>query len=73
MNEPNYQQQLQKVMDHVVDRREFLQHIGLALIGLFGVTSVLRSLHSSTLRSGGNRIGRTQSQPHGFGYGPYGR
>lgn len=60
--------ELNNLLQREVSRKEFLRYIGIALIGLIGITSLLDNMHSV--------IGtpRKATEETGFDYGmtPYG-
>ena len=45
-----------------VDRRDFLKHVGLAIVAATGIGAVIKSVNSAT----------TKNQVSGFGAGAYG-
>ena len=63
-----YQQQLDNIMKHQVSRSEFIKYIGVAALGIVGVTSFLRNLHESVRPS----TSRPAQQLSDYGMSNYG-
>ncbi len=61
-------QNIQRMMQQEVTRQEFLQFIGVSILGLIGVTHVLNSIHGGLLRTGKHR-----PVSHGYGASTYGK
>lgn len=59
-------QQAHALLEKEVDRREFLQHVGVAFLAVIGVTSLISSL--SRMQSV-----EKQASPMGYGASSYGR
>lgn len=59
---------LQHILDREMDRREFLQYVGVALLAIIGVNRVLSSLSP---RDGVTMP--TEGQRSDYGSSPYGR
>ena len=59
-------QQIEKVLTTEMDRKDFLKHVGLAVVAVAGVGSLLSAL---------GRFGQVHSSRSSNGYGgsPYGR
>ena len=54
--------QLSNILEKEIDRRDFLKHVGIALLAVSGVTTLTK-----TLSNFGGR-----AQPHGYSAGVYG-
>lgn len=63
-----YQQQLDNVMRHQLSRGEFIKYIGVAVLGVVGVTSFLKNLHEN-VRPAGKHSARQLSD---YGMSNYG-
>ena len=62
---------LQNILQQEVTRKEFLQYVGLALLGVIGVTSFLQNLTSSMSRNVASQ--HLGSGGGGYGHSKYGR
>ena len=60
-------QQARTLLEKEVDRREFLQHAGVAFLALIGLTGLISSL--TKLQTGDDQ----PSSPNGYGTSSYGR
>ena len=65
-----YKQQLDSMMKREVSRGEFLKTIGIALVGLIGVTSFLKNLHEAVPASTARK---NHPASGGYGRSVYGR
>lgn len=63
-------QQISQLLDKEVDRKEFLKHVGMALVAVAGVSTVVSNLTS--LQTKGNSSAG-QNGRHGYGLSSYGR
>lgn len=57
------------LMQQEVSRKEFLRYVGIALLGVIGVTSMLQNLNKSL----GEHATPTQKPSTGYGVSAYGR
>ena len=64
-------QQVARLMEVEIDRRDFLRYLSLVALGLVGVTGLLKTIKSATLAHPG--LAHTARSTSGFGRGPYGR
>jgi hypothetical protein len=65
-----YKQQLNSLMQREVSRGEFLKLMGIALLGVIGVTGFLKNLHEVVPAQ---IAGKKQPAPGGYGRSAYGR
>lgn len=68
MNE-KYLEKVDNILKHEVTRSEFLKYIGVALLGMMGVSSFIKNLHKNVLPSTKTTTKRTA----GYGKSAYGR
>lgn len=69
MNE-KYLEKVDSILKHEVTRAEFLKYIGVALLGMMGVSSFIKNLHKNvqpSLKTSNNR------KSVGYGKTAYGR
>jgi len=62
----NIHKTLQQIMQKDMDRKDFIQHVGIGFVAIAGVTTALKSL-SQFGSSGGSR-----QMPAGYGASAYG-
>ncbi len=55
-------------MQHKVSRAEFIKYVGVALLGIVGITSFLKNLHDNI-----QPVAKPASQLDGYGKSVYGR
>ena len=60
---------LDEIMKTEVNRKDFLKYIGIALLGLVGVTNMLQNLNKSL----GHSNPTPKNSKTGYGSSPYGR
>jgi len=60
---------VQELLQQEISRKDFLRYIGLALLGMVGVTAMLQNL-TNTLSTSGKTEKKSDS---GYGMSPYGR
>lgn len=60
---------IQEILQQEISRKEFLRYIGIALLGMIGVTSFLNNLSNSL----GQQTVQTKKESAGYGYSAYGR
>ncbi len=65
-----YKQQFDSMMQHEVNRGEFLKFMGIALLGLFGVVSFVKNLHEIVPA---HSLAKKQPASGGYGRSAYGR
>ncbi len=65
---PDYKKQLDDLLQQELSRAEFIKVVGLALLGVVGVSGFLKNLHRSLP---GQK--NTHNLVQGYGRGPYGR
>ena len=68
-----YQQQLDDIMSHEVSRSEFVKYIGVAVLGLVGVTSFLKNLHDNVQPLSKRSAKQLAKQLSDYGMSDYGR
>jgi predicted tellurium resistance membrane protein TerC len=60
---------LNQLLDKEMDRREFLAHVGAAIVAMIGLSSILKALNGADHQ----QTQQDSSAVPGFGIGPYGR
>lgn len=66
-------QQLQQILSKEMNRKEFLQHIGLFMVGVVGITAVINQFSQLSRYQPGKKTASLQSNSNGYGNRPYGR
>jgi predicted tellurium resistance membrane protein TerC len=67
--------QADKILEQAMDRKVFLKTTGIALVGLVGITAVVKRLNifSENLVAGTSTKAAQSSVSMGYGSAPYGR
>lgn len=68
MNE-KYLEKVDNILKHEVTRAEFIKYIGVALLGMMGISSFIKNLHKNVKPN----IGSTAGKAVGYGKSAYGR
>lgn len=68
MNE-KYLEKVDNILKHEVTRAEFIKYIGVALLGMIGISSFIKNLHKSV----SPRPKTTANRTTGYGKSAYGR
>jgi hypothetical protein len=66
----HYKQQIDNMMQREINRGEFLKFLGIAMLGLFGVTGFIKNLHETIPA---HSSAKKQYMASGYGQSPYGR
>jgi hypothetical protein len=64
---------LQEVLQQEVTRKEFIQYVGLALLGMIGVTTFLQNFSKYVTHSTASTTAASQQKGAGYGMNSYGR
>ncbi len=66
-------QQLNQLLDKEVDRKDFLKHVGVAIIAVAGVSTLMSNLTSLQGSSSTKGVNSGTKSTHGYGLSAYGR